>query len=397
MLRLLRGVFSIVIVAAASIAAPGAAAKKDPLARYVKAADWIATPDGAIYVELIVDGEAALVRYRQRDEKRPHLTLFSTPAEALAFLLSRDTAFLSVPLKAWAGPDLQILRDRLIAGRKIAFETKRPVGPVLTTAQSAVREPVRALLQYTGLLTQVGRSAEAEAILRQRLAEMQPKTDKSWSALEWLTIASALANVRRDQEDYAGSIAYYKAIEKSLASGPYAVNATVNRAALLAEVGQYAEALTVIEQASAAFARQNTDRRSVGDPVPGSDRHFAWIRACALNGLGRSQEAKTQLTVLAKDRTLQDKRFLIDPDNSLILRSSLCMKDYGALKSFLLSEIRTSPVSTAYVWMQPAYKPRGPAAGLIQKLRDDPEMQNAVRGKMVVLPAELTGALNGWR
>ena len=229
-------------------------------------------------------------------------------------------------------------------------------------------------------------------MLRERLVQMQPKRGVSWRGIEWQSVTAAIAWSRSQRNDQAGAIAEYEAVERTLGTSPYAVNATVNRAATLAYEGRYAEALTAIDGAWARYLKDNR-----GDKVPGSERQFSWIRACALHGLGRTDEARGAMPVLQDDREIKDADFVIEPDNDLKLRIATCTRDGPEFARLIARDLRRVGRSPALLLLQPAYIPRGNYRAIMATVRADPALKAAAASLMRTLPPEMTAALNGWR
>lgn len=229
-------------------------------------------------------------------------------------------------------------------------------------------------------------------MLRGQLAGMRFKQGSGWRGIEWFSVASAIAWSRAQRDDRAGAIAEYVAMERAMGSSPYTVNATVNRAAALAMDGQYAAALDAIEHGWASYLKDNR-----GDKVPGSDRQFAWIKACALHGLGRESEARAAAGVLRDDREVDDDDFVTEPDNDLKIRSAMCMRDGGEVARLIARDFRRVGRSPALLLLQPAFVARGANQPIIDAVRSDPDLKAAAATRMRALPPEMTAALNGWR
>ncbi|MGN6154432.1 MAG: hypothetical protein ACTHN4_01700 [Sphingomicrobium sp.] len=300
--------------------------------------------------------------------------------------------FLWATLIAMTGRDLEQLRTQSLAQLRDSAAQGQAALRSTDTQQSTVRPAVRSVLQLASMLEATGHRDEGLNLLEQQLAKM-PLKPNGWSGIEWFSVASAHATLRWHAGDYPDAIAEYSTIEQALSGSPYLLNATVNRAALLAESGHYQDALTTIDGAWAEFLAQTK-----GDKVPGSERQFAWIRACALNGLGRTDEARREMRILVEDRAPTDPDFVIPKDNDIELRAAVCMNDAETVTNLILRDLTGSPVgSKAVVWMQPAFQTPLPAwQAMFDKVRADKRVQDAVAERMRVLPPELTPALNGW-
>lgn len=385
--------FSAVIwlgVAAASAAAP--VKPVDPLAQYVKASAWVEAGKGRLYIEMLSDGENAAFRARSDASPVPELYRLSSPNDVLRFLADRRMSVFWQPLKSWAGPSLEVMRERITSQRRAAFERHRAEFATASTGQSTVGEPVKALLQLADFLIETGRAEEAEQLLRQQLAKMPFNLKGTQRGIEWQSVASEIGRARKARMDLDGAIAQFDYVERVMAGSPYALNVAVNRAAFLAEAGRYQQALPVIEQAWSDFDKTRDD-----DDVTGSDRQFAWVKACALHGLGRKVEAAALMATIEPDQSLSDPDFMIEPNNSIRFRAAMCMKDVPAIKAMLLANFNSGAVAPSLlIWMQPG-RTGGRNQEIADAIRADPELQAVARDRMEILPPELTPALNGWR
>ena len=371
-----------------SVAPPAA----DRYAGFVKAGGWVDGPSGREYVELLIDGDEAALRRRPEGVAKAKFLILANPDDPLMALADRRLEMLWAPLTEWTGPTFDRMRERMIRRSRAALNGGGPDLPAGNTSESTVRPEIRAVLQYARALDLTGRGAEAEAMLRERLVQMQPKRGVSWRGIEWQSVTAAIAWSRSQRNDQAGAIAEYEAVERTLGTSPYAVNATVNRAATLAYEGRYAEALTAIDGAWARYLKDNR-----GDKVPGSERQFSWIRACALHGLGRTDEARGAMPVLQDDREIKDADFVIEPDNDLKLRIATCTRDGPEFARLIARDLRRVGRSPALLLLQPAYIPRGNYRAIMATVRADPALKAAAASLMRTLPPEMTAALNGWR
>ena len=391
------GFYAAVLLAAAAPTSgksvdPPVAAPVDRYAGFVKAGNWVDGATGREYLELLIDGDEAALRRRPDGAAQAKWLILANPDDALMLLADRRLEYLWAPLTEWTGQTFDKMRERMIRRSRAAIDRARPGLPAGNTAESTVRPEIRAVLQYARALDLTGHGVEAEAMLRERLAQMRPKRGVSWRGIEWQSVAAAIAWSRSQRDDRAGAIAEYEAVERVLAGSPYAVNATVNRAAALANDGRYAEALTAIEGAWAQYLRDNR-----GDKVPGSKRQFSWIRACALHGLGRTDDARAAMPMLQDDREIKDDYFVVEPDNDLKLRIAACMRDGPEFARLIARDLRRIGRSPALLLLQPAYIPRGTYRAIIAAVRADPALKAAAARLVRPLPPEMTAALNGWR
>ena len=170
------------------------------------------------------------------------------------------------------------------------------------------------------------------------------------------------------------------------------MNGAINHAAVLAESGRYSDALLKIDYAWAMF------RKKAGQGgLTGSERQFAWIRACALSGLGRTDEATATYETLRESGRVFDADFIVQSKESIEWRARWCMRRDADLKQFLLSELRSERPTLAVLALQPTYKGEREDPVLLAKMRADPDIRAATATRVRELPAEMVPAMNKYR
>jgi len=376
-------------LAAAQIAEIAKAQAADPIAPYVKASGWVQSGDGPTFVELLLDDANAGLRLRSA-KGTPRIRILE-PHRALELLADRRMEFLWAPLIEWAGPTLEKMRDRNIAHLRAAAATGTPERPPTTTSESVARPKIRTIVQLANFLTDVGQGAEAKRILQDQLRTMKPKTDHSWAAFEWFSVASAISMSRWERGDSNGAIAQYELIERTLGTSPYTDNATISRASLLARSGRYADALSTIDPLFARWSSQNREYK-----VGGSERQFAWIRACALEGLGRHSEAEAAFRPVLDASETYDPHYFVESDEKLQLKGRVCMRSVDGVTTMMIDQLKDDITTSALLTLQPGYRPSHDVE-LWAKVRSDENLAKIARERMRVLPPELTAALNDWR
>jgi tetratricopeptide (TPR) repeat protein len=359
------------------------------LVRYVKASAWISGRRGPVHAELLINGDDAAIRVRSADLPSRVYTV-SMPSEVLVLLADKHMEFLWKPLAEWAGPGLEAFRERKLAKLRAVADAGYTPYRARTASESTVRPKIRALLQLANFLAATGRFAEADQLLQQQLDGMKVKGSAGWSGIEWFSVAARIANNRWARGDNEGAIAQYAYMEGAMGNSPYAVNATVNRAAFLAMAGRYGEARPAIESAYARYLKDNR-----GDKIAGSERQFAWIRACALEGLGRHSEAQAQFRVVMDEREWSDPDFVIESNANVRVRGWTCMKQTEPIVAYLKDSARNDLFAAALMVLQPARRMKRDQE-LWTKVRADPELARVVSERMRALPAEYDAALNGW-
>jgi tetratricopeptide (TPR) repeat protein len=347
-------------------------------------------------VELVIGTDTAVLQILRLGDGAQQTLPLERPSTALLVLADQRLAPLWPALLDWAGPDLGRLRARALAASRVAFEQGKS-SPPRTPTESSVRPAIRALLQYSGALSALGYTAEADALLRNAMAANPMKTD--WDHVEFTMVAIRLAGYLRDEGDMRGAITVYRDVEQRLGDDPYTINAAINRAAIAAETGEYADALALIDATFARFtAASNHKAGRGGEKVPGSLRQFGWIKACALQGLGRTAEAMMVMGEAAPPAEPTDRQFVITPSASLRLRAAMCMGDVeGAVREVIAGIGRAPAMPAAFLWLQPAaatVKPYHQATWAA--VRADPRVVAVLQGRMHVLSAALLPALNNW-
>ena len=358
----------------------------------------IVTSDGHAFAVRFVpatpDAAALVVRIDGAPEA---IYPLSSPSAVLKLLADPRFAALWPSISTWASAGLAAMRDRAVADARIAIERGYPTRPPVQTSETSVRPPTRALLQYAAALTATGRFDEAISLLRQANAKNQRKTD--WQQVEWTIVATRIASILANNDDYAAAIEQLRAAKETLGGdNVYALNFDTNRAAFLAMAGRYEEALTLIDAVIPKFTQTDGGRVGHGrEKVPGSMLQFQWIRACALHGLGRTAEAKELIDGIAKADQPTDRYLLLPANDGLELRAQLCMRDADGLADFVVRRLNGPAIGTVQLVLQPDMDWPPELASVMAKVRADPRVLAAEAGKVRTLPTVYDDALNGWR
>jgi tetratricopeptide (TPR) repeat protein len=356
-------------------------------------ADLNGTPTA---VELRLDEAAGEIRfrpaYRSKDWMRLPLTY---PSDVLPILADTRLQFLWAPIEAWAGEDLTRMRDRTVAATRAAWEQGSAGAKPSTAMEGSARKPIRAMLQHAEALAQAGRLAEALAILETQRARMPFKT--LTERAEWGMVSQLVASVQNRMGDKDAAIVTLAQTGERLADTPFRLNASISRAAYLAEVGRYAEALELADATHAAFLENHKSAagsHKSGQPVPGASLQFDWVRACALRGSGRKEEAAALMQRISAAEQPTHKR-LVPPDNTDVLQTGhSCARDPEALTALWGSVLADLPIgASSIVVAQPAFH---------SEILHPPTLERArelfkVAAPMRILPARYTPALRYWQ
>lgn len=346
-------------------------------------------------VALFIKGEVAEVRVRRARDGEEQRFPVTEPASALLILADQRLAFLWPALTAWAGPSLEGLRARALANIRRRWQDGWSAAPGSPT-ESSVRPRTRALLQYARALWSLGQRDEANGLLRARLAANERSSD--WDRAEYSMVTVVLANQLYADDDAPAADALHKETERALAGTGYAINATINRAILAVEQGRYAEGLALVDDAFAAFqVVAGKTRVDKGEAIPGSLRQFAWIKSCALHGLGRASEAVVWMRPVMAEAEPRGGGFILNSNSSVRVRAFMCMHDAGAVADEMVKRIEDTSLSpNELVTLQPTFHRARWNPATLAAVRADPRVQAALAGRMHVLAPELALAVNGW-
>lgn len=353
----------------------------------------ISLPDGVGEAEFHLFNDMAVITVRRANGQIEPLKLISDVDDALAVLADRRLSFAWPAVIAWAGSDLTLLRDRAVARNKAAVEMGLPTSPAKMVSEAASGDSrISATLQYARVLEAAGRTGEANALLRQRIAAAADATGKNMR--EFLTIR--LGWQLFDAGDAPAAIAL---LEKESADPQREAtdhtNLDINLAAMLVRTGSYQRGLVLINQVWAQFSQQ-PDEDAVNFKVPESEAQFAWIRACALDGLGSHVKARALLDAIVS-KTPADRGRMTTAASTRI-SYFLCTRDGPGLAREMARQFDTAwPANPLFDMIQPSSPPvAGDRATLAVALRQ-PVLIGAIRTKARLLEPDFTSAVSGWR
>lgn len=191
------------------------------------------------------------------------------------------------------------------------------------TLLSSLPGQSRAVVVEARILTRLGLTDAALDLLDQAM----PKPDRKGRfngrrSFETVALLMTRASTLHQAGRHDDALAAYRQVEDNMAiEERHRMNATVNRAALLAELGQASTALAVIEPAAQTYSLQSGSGR-----VEGSMRQFDWIRSCALYQVGRRDEAAGLVAGLFA-ATPASSHFFVPTGDSLEGRYRWCIGD----------------------------------------------------------------------
>ena len=343
-------------------------------------------------IEFHVAGDAALLTLRLPDGNVTVLRQIGDPNDALAVLGDERLRFTWPALLSWAGADLGLLRNRSLLHARTGFEAGLPGAiPKGQAEKLSGSWQLAAKLQYARTLKQTGHRIEAAEMLRREIANL-PHTVQTAYPRVFLTLR--LAGMVFDT-DPAGAIGLLEPLIADSATSPdQKVNVEVNLAQYLARSGDFARALPLIDKVWATYSQSNPQDQG-SEKQPGSEAQFAWIKACALRGLGKKDEADQMMSLIGPVSATTSEV----PIASLARLSGFtCMKDTNALAKEFGAQLKSAyPGSDLFLELQPESQDYAPDRDMVAAALRVPELAQAVTTQVHFLSGALTPALREWR
>lgn len=320
----------------------------------------------------------------------------TTLDEALALMADTRLTSLWPQIAAWAGPDFERLRANTLKSARAVF-AKGKTNRADTGLASTVRKKLRPTFLLTEALKDTGHDDEAVRLMER--ARGTAPTKGGFGANEWAATSIWLSDARFRAGDTAGALAVLDTSIPPIADSRSRLNLDINRVVLLLFADRPAEALTVLDQVRGAFDAPGGDGPFTLDTrVRGSDRQFAWMRACALRKLGRPNDAAAVAALLMSGDEPREKRFIIDPTVEIRQTLALCSGDVAeAAQAYADALTDEAFGGDALLALQPAYRHPAVDPAFMERVRRHPTLAPVLEGRMRTLPAALTPALNGWR
>ena len=331
----------------------------------------------------------------QRDG-RSETVAITTLDEALALMADARLASVWPQIAAWAGLDFERLRANTLRSAREVFATGK-TKRAATSLASIVRRKLRPTFLLAEALKETGHEDEA-ALLMRRARGAAPQKGV-FGANEWAATSIWLADARFRTGDAPGAIAVLDASIPPIADSRSRLNLDINRVPLLLFADRPAEALAALDRVEAGFAAPGGDGPfTTNARVRGSDRQFAWMRACGLRKLRRAEEAAPLIALLRSGEEPDETRFVIDPTVKLRQTLALCSRDVaGAAQAFADALAQEGVGGEALLALQPAYRHPAVDPAFMDEVCRHPTLAPVLAARMRVLPDALTPALNGWR
>lgn len=335
----------------------------------VAAADLIFVPDDRLFLRTR-DAAGAKIKGVE----------IATVDAALEVLADLRLAPFWPSLLEFAGPDLVRLRDRSLARTEAGIRLGQPQASATTMRQMVLAEPwALAAIQRLDAMEQAGRLEEGMREAKVRLAAPAARSADISKFLLRSTLGWHLAD--RDRTDEA--LAVLEEGEKELGGSADEVNYWANRAAILALAGRHGEALAL---ADATLAR--IGKRRMGNIYADAHFHFAWIRACALKGLGRAAETTPLMTAISTaEGEVASQR----------MWAYACLGNESALAAEFIRMLGDDemPASVALM-LQPLRSSGGRGSETYRRAVSRADVRAAFEARARPLPPELGPAMRHW-
>ena len=357
----------------------------------------VATDDGPVAVELVAEpGRQARLLTTGPVAKGREVTRLITPSQVLALLLDRRLVFLWPSLTAWAGPDLVALRDRMLTESAAAYARGKALDP--KTKKSFNSGKAAATADRADMLSNAGRFDEGIDLLSTTIERWPTRTALERADRSGLVLRQASLLAASGKVDVA--LARLETFEAQAQSRSEALNVVVNRALLLALSGKYRAALDAVDKVQGMYASYKDTLGGALQIVPGAQRYFDTVRACALNGIGRREEASALMASLAPEGKPRSLLHPVKSNTEVRRLANLCLRDAAGLGASIAESLDRAPLplpEELLTYVASSFRSTMFDQALSDAARSDPRYAAAAQGIIRPTPPELLPALNSWR
>lgn len=353
----------------------------------------MALPSGSGVAEFHVVGDIAVLTVREPSGAVTPLRVISDVSDALAVLADKRLSFAWPALLTWSGADLSALRDRALARSKMAAEAgilgSMPKGQFEKWVGD---DSLSAFMHYVRELKISGHQSVAISTLKQRLALTPVDAEHAYARV---FIILRLATDIFDSGDVADSLSMMEnAYNDHSLDGDYKLNINVTFAMLLVRAGQPERGLTIIEDARSQFDAEASETAD-SFKVPSSEANFAWIKACALDRMGRREEARKLIDEIDTAKAWPQEESVTSLAR---VYAFLCMKDDNGLAGELASQLKNAaPADDVFTMIQPESNEYGPDAAVTAAAVRRPELAAEIAARARLLSPDFRPALEDWR
>jgi len=259
------------------------------------------------------------------------------------------------------------------------------------------RDPALAATRnYISALFRSGRHAEAISLAREQATSPTARDSASFARSSYTTMLSNLL-FGDGQVDEAIAVLERASADESTRPA-WRTNIDINLAALLARSGQFERALTILDRAQLNFTNTKTGAFSgvffTVARAPNAWAQFAWIRACALAGLGRHEDADA---VLASIVSQPQASPVLSTTSEARLNALQCMRNANRFANELVAQLPSAPpAANLFLQFQPDLNYFRPERETVKTAIDQPLLRKAIEGRVRLLDNHLAPALSGW-
>ncbi|WP_156428354.1 hypothetical protein [Novosphingobium sp. FSW06-99] len=348
---------------------------------------------GSGMVEFQTNGDTAELTLLAPDGKRSQLRPVYSVDDALAILADERLSFAWPALLTWAGDDLHILRDSVLAHAERAADGELQPLPVAGRAKlEGFSKRFRVFQQYISALERSGRASDAIAKTQTEIAASTSDDNPILTSQRQIMLAGLL--FRNGSTDKA--ITVFEQASRDAKSNAARQNVNANFALILALTGQYDRALEIDDATEHDFDKSASGFLVGHRKLPDSNAYFTAIRACALKGLGKQDQARATLATITDDADINSYQLSVPAQSRLLALA--CMHDAAGLATELAAQIQVAPpAGQIFLEMQPARETTPTIREtLIAAVSTDTAIK-AVSGRARVLSGMLLPALHSWR
>lgn len=344
--------------------------------------------------EFHFSGDSAVLTFRAKGGEVGVVRPVSDVKDALSILADKRLQFAWPALLAWAGSDLVILRDRSLQRARVAFEAgllgTMPKGQ---TEQWGGDAQLVAKLQYARSLSQSGRVPDAVSLLWGSIAKL-PSTAEAAYERQFLTIR--LASILFENGESSTAIELIEQLMRDRNVSPDLMsNLEVNLAQYLVRSGDYRRGLSLINDVWEKYSERPVEDDSDNIKIPDSELQFAWIKACALRGLGQIGESRQMISLIRNNNSNATAISIADQSR---LKAYVCMNDPAGLAVELSSQMRYAPpASDIFIELQADSQGYPLDREVMKRALQQQSLKESVDGKVAFLDGALVPAVRKWR
>ena len=340
--------------------------------------------------EALVGNEGQLYKKHPLDMNRSIAILSYKKAEAVWPILTE-----------WAKDEFEIPREQFIEKMALKSGVSFRPGQNMVSIQKDQKINWPSIRSYSLALQKTNHTNDArkllDAVKNHIISGQKPGKTLDYREQELLSfviMAQMRLEYTEQQQDTVIKI-YNDALQNGMITDQgFKTNLAMNAAAHLAEFGNSKLSTEILDQATADYLSSNS-----GEQIEGSERHFAWIKACNLVNQGQHIEAQKYYAIIdaSKEKLASDwaNYYSLYDTSSIRMRLQRCTGEPESINFKPLGGL--IPLNGYEVIFQSGVKYRRlKDVQLVQKLGNDPNLQQW-KSEFRQLPPELLAPLNYWK